>query len=152
MQLCSQETPIESRITASFTSLGTQVSNSLFPVRRFHHIKSPKKRKHIADWSRELRIGGFAKVGYPGVIVAEGLQPDVEDFVARLRSQQWKAMAVRGEHTVRCPTQAEAEGKRHFAAGKVGELADGQLGVLGEHCRAAGLEGLFLTALKIDKG
>lgn len=60
-------------------------------------------------------------------------------------------MAVRGESVVDCGTQEEAERSRRFAATRVTELADGELGVLGKHCRAAGLESLFLTALKIEK-
>lgn len=33
---------------------------------RFHHIKSLTKRKHILEWGKELKLGGYSKPGYPG--------------------------------------------------------------------------------------
>jgi hypothetical protein len=42
------------------------------------------------------------------------------------------------------------EAQRRFGVRLV-EVAEGELGVLAERCRAAGLEGLFLKALKIEK-
>lgn len=38
----------------------------LLPFCRFHHIKSLTKRKHILEWGKELRLGGYSKPGYPG--------------------------------------------------------------------------------------
>ena len=39
---------------------------------------------------------GFAKVGHPGVIYAEGAhRAAVEDFVARVRGMQWLALRLR---------------------------------------------------------
>ena len=81
----------------------------------FHHIKSLTKRKvgvlclwlhwqaaaerlreeraewhwllqHIVAWSAELGLGGFSKPGYPGLIVIEGWDDDVEEFTTRLRA------------------------------------------------------------------
>ena len=60
-----------------------------------HHLKSPQKRRSLSQWSHELSLAGFAKVGYPGVIYCEGAQPDVEDFVGRVRSMQWLALRLR---------------------------------------------------------
>jgi hypothetical protein len=126
-------------------------SPSKGPCSRFHHIKSSKKRKSIAAWSHELQVGGYAKIGYPGVMVLEGSVHDVDEFVARLRGQQWKAMAVRGEEEASAGTVGGLESSRRFGR-RVVELGEKDLGVLGEHCRVAGLESLFLAALKIDKG
>lgn len=68
---------------------------------RFHHIASPKKRRAMAAWSSDLKVGGYSKVGYPGVLILEGESEAVEEYVALLRSQRWKAMAVRGGQQVR---------------------------------------------------
>ncbi|EGO05384.1 hypothetical protein SERLA73DRAFT_44012 [Serpula lacrymans var. lacrymans S7.3] len=53
-----------------------------------HHLISPNKRRSLQQWSSELSISGFAKVGYPGVIYAEGMQENVEEL-------QWLALKVR---------------------------------------------------------
>ena len=63
----------------------------------FHHIKSLAKRKHIVTWAHELGIGGYSKPGFPGVIVCEGEEPEVAEFVHRIRQLRWQAMSVRAE-------------------------------------------------------
>lgn len=174
---------------------------------RFHHIKSPKKRRSIAEWAHELRVGGFAKLGYPGVMVLEGNSVDVDKFVLRLKAQQWKAMAVRGERAgaplpsaaaldaarrlggsarkvqvrpcaLTCTQQRTPKAAASWAVlgeqlacwcGVIGhscsckdagndrsrrwvqEMGDKELGALGAVCRDAGLEDLFLAALKLEK-
>lgn len=37
----------------------------------FHHMLAEKKRKAIVEWGRELRLGGWSKPGYPGVLLVE---------------------------------------------------------------------------------
>ncbi|KAG1783412.1 hypothetical protein EV702DRAFT_1191837 [Suillus placidus] len=39
-----------------------------------HHLVSPTKRRSLQRWSSELSISGFAKVGYTGIIYAQGSQ------------------------------------------------------------------------------
>lgn len=117
---------------------------------RFHHISSPQKRKHMAEWSHELHVGGFAKIGYPGVVMLEGAAEDVDEYIVRLRAQHWKAMAVRGEREARFSDMSALDAARHFDK-RLRELSDKELGVLAVRCREAGLEDLFLTALKIEK-
>lgn len=90
------------------------------------------------------------KVGYPGVLVLEGAAADVVEYVSRLRSQRWKAMAVRGEQREACGSAEELRRRRRLPL-RLTELQDEQLGQLGEACRAAGLHGLFLCALKLDR-
>ena len=60
-----------------------------------HHLISPTKRRSLQAWSSDLCISGFAKVGYPGVIYAEGDRGAVEDFVQRIKAMQWLALRVR---------------------------------------------------------
>ena len=82
--------------------------------------------------------------------ILEGSAPDVDEYLSRLRSQQWKAMAVRGVHEVAFADAQALEQGRRFGR-RLQELSDKELGTLGEHCRAAGLEHLFLAALKIER-
>mmetsp|Transcript_5662 Transcript_5662/g.15859 ORF Transcript_5662/g.15859 Transcript_5662/m.15859 type:complete len:85 (-) Transcript_5662:698-952(-) len=56
----------------------------------FHHIKSVKKRKHIVEWAHELRLGGFSKPGFPGVVIVEGAEEDAAEYVARLKQLRWQ--------------------------------------------------------------
>lgn len=60
-----------------------------------HHLISPTKRRNLQQWSSQLNITGFAKVGYPGVIYCEGLQDQIEEFVANIKAMQWLALRVR---------------------------------------------------------
>jgi hypothetical protein len=49
----------------------------------------------MQQWSSGLGITGFAKVGYPGIIYAEGQQESVEELVANVKAMQWLALRVR---------------------------------------------------------
>lgn len=60
-----------------------------------HHLISTKKRKSLQQWSASLKLAGFAKVGYPGVIYAQGSQGNLEEFVANVKAMQWLALKVR---------------------------------------------------------
>ncbi|KAI0652585.1 hypothetical protein C8Q79DRAFT_898503 [Trametes meyenii] len=60
-----------------------------------HHLKSPQKRRSLSQWSHELMLTGFAKIGHPGVIYCEGVQEDVEEFISRVKGMQWLALRLR---------------------------------------------------------
>ena len=60
-----------------------------------HHLVSPNKRRALQSWAHELALRGFAKVGHPGVIYAEGARGAVEAFVRRVKGMQWLALRVR---------------------------------------------------------
>ncbi|KAH6911047.1 hypothetical protein BKA70DRAFT_1370811 [Coprinopsis sp. MPI-PUGE-AT-0042] len=60
-----------------------------------HHLISPKKRKALQQWTSSLSLAGFAKVGYPGIIYAQGSQENLEEFVANVKAMQWLALKVR---------------------------------------------------------
>jgi hypothetical protein len=55
----------------------------------------------MAGWSEDLKVGGYCKIGYPGLLILEGESAAVQQYVVLLRSLRWKAMAVRGEQDVR---------------------------------------------------
>lgn len=107
-----------------------------------HHLKSPQKRRSLSQWSHELSLTGFAKVGYPGVIYCEGTKKDIEDFVSRVKSMQWLALRLRfvepgpqtGSHAVREWAEFEKVGevveemRRRGREGFVVEMGIGSAG------------------------
>jgi hypothetical protein len=87
----------------------------------FHHIKSPKKKRDIVAWSRELRLTGACKPGwcpsvlcssgwrlfalifvishrnmsgFPGLMYFEGSIDACTEMVARLKGLQWYSLSV----------------------------------------------------------
>ncbi|KAI6154243.1 hypothetical protein BKA82DRAFT_4099196 [Pisolithus tinctorius] len=49
----------------------------------------------VKAWSSELHIAGFARIGYPGLIYAEGGRENVEEFVRNVKGMNWLALRVR---------------------------------------------------------
>jgi hypothetical protein len=113
--------------------------------------------------------GGYSKPGFPGVIICEGAEDDVREYVARIRALQWQAMQVRHEEAVRCLSCKQFVGAdandgltdagvvsvcasgvpvRGFEQ-RFAELPETGLSELGQYCKDAGLEHLFLSALKL---
>lgn len=87
-----------------------------------HHLVSPTKRRSLQRWSSELSISGFAKVGYPGIIYAQGLQENVEEFVANIKSMQWLALRVRFVEHTDLANDEHHQGWSEFQ--KVGEVVE----------------------------
>ncbi|KAL5494851.1 hypothetical protein ACEPAI_313 [Sanghuangporus weigelae] len=103
-----------------------------------HHLISPTKRRNLQKWSAELSLHGFAKVGYPGAIYAEGTRADISEFVGRVKAMQWLALKVRfeekldvekygqldlGDEINHAPERKERR-KRWIELEKVGEVVD----------------------------
>ncbi|KAL7005257.1 hypothetical protein EMMF5_005230 [Cystobasidiomycetes sp. EMM_F5] len=65
-----------------------------------HHLLATSKRKDIHKFSLELHLWSLAKIGYPGVIVAQGLADDVDEFLRRIKAMQWYALQVRHEEVM----------------------------------------------------
>ncbi|CAM6091113.1 unnamed protein product [Calypogeia fissa] len=117
----------------------------------FHHIKSSKKKKHIAEWGKELRLGGYCKPGFPGVLIFEGEGEHVTDFLKRIKRLRWQHLQVRGEDEEQGTSEDQSvETLRRFPMG-IEELPESGMSELAEKCRDANLEQLFLTALKISR-
>ncbi|KAF7330109.1 RWD domain-containing protein 2B [Mycena sanguinolenta] len=87
-----------------------------------HHLISPKKRRALQQWSGELAVAGFAKVGYPGVIYAQGDQGSVEEFVENVKAMQWLALRLRFSEPLPVGERGEAQGWTEFE--KVGEVVE----------------------------
>ncbi|KAL0069447.1 hypothetical protein AAF712_003473 [Marasmius tenuissimus] len=90
-----------------------------------HHLISPTKRRNLQQWSSSLSLSGFAKVGYPGVIYAQGMKDDVEEFAENVKAMQWLALKLRFLEPVQEEeTGGEASGQRWAEFQKVGEVMD----------------------------
>jgi len=87
-----------------------------------HHLVSPAKRRSLQKWASELSIRGFAKVGYPGVIYAQGAQQNIEEFVSNVKSMQWLALRVRFIELVDLGGDEHQQSWTEFQ--KVGEVVD----------------------------
>ncbi|KAF6753205.1 hypothetical protein DFP72DRAFT_1130705 [Ephemerocybe angulata] len=93
-----------------------------------HHLISSKKRRSLQQWTSQLKLSGFAKIGYPGVIYAQGRQKNLEEFVSNVKGMQWLALRVRfveavpkdssGEHS----SQGTLLGWQEFS--RVGEVVE----------------------------
>jgi hypothetical protein len=60
-----------------------------------HHLLSPTKRRLLSSLSSSHHLQGFGKVGYPGIIYAQGDLADLEDFAREVKSWQWLALKLR---------------------------------------------------------
>ncbi|ESK92399.1 hypothetical protein Moror_4576 [Moniliophthora roreri MCA 2997] len=87
-----------------------------------HHLISPTKRRNLQLWSSQLSLCGFNKVGYPGVIYAEGTKENVEDFVGRIKGMNWLALRVRFIEALE--TEGVEEARRWKEFEKVGEVVE----------------------------
>lgn len=50
-----------------------------------HHLLATSKRRDIVAWASELDLYVISKPGYPGVIVTEGIERDVDEFLTRIK-------------------------------------------------------------------
>ena len=60
-----------------------------------HHLLAPSKRRDLARLASQYRLLGFCKVGYPGIIYAEGDADDLDVFAREVKSWQWLALRLR---------------------------------------------------------
>ncbi|GMF19211.1 unnamed protein product [Phytophthora lilii] len=113
----------------------------------FHHIIASNKRRVVKEWALELKLRGFSKIGWPGVVIVEGLEANVQEYVRRLQHLRWKQITVRGEQTEEV-SFGSLESLRRLPHG-FHEFPENGMSELAAACRAAGLEDLFLTTMKI---
>ena len=112
----------------------------------FHHIIARSKRKAVLEWAAEMGLGGFAKIGWPGVVVVEGEESSCVAYVAALQRLRWKQMVVRGEQTVDGAPGQSLDALRALPMGML-EIADDGMSELGQHCERCGVHELFMTVL-----
>jgi hypothetical protein len=113
-----------------------------------HHIINPGKRKVIKEWASELELGGYTKIGWPGIIIVEGSEDGCQEYVRRLQHLRWQYLSVRGEQQEEGTAGGSLDELRAMPK-KMVMLGEDKMSELAQLCRDAGLEELFLTALKI---
>ena len=112
-----------------------------------HHIIAKAKRKAIAELSRAYQLGGFAKIGWPGIIIVEGEEDNCNKFIDEIKSMRWQHIVVRGEELV--PVGSNNLNQLRAFPLRMEELGEDQMSDLAARCRDAGLEDLFKTSMKM---
>mmetsp|Transcript_5737 Transcript_5737/g.10358 ORF Transcript_5737/g.10358 Transcript_5737/m.10358 type:complete len:298 (+) Transcript_5737:11-904(+) len=105
-----------------------------------HHITNSGRLKQIVTEAQSLKLGGFLKGGYPGVVVVEGSRMSCDEFVTWIKGNKSRPGGfgrnwghhVRGEATVELRQLPE----------KFEELED-DMGKLGSLCTEFGVEDEF---------
>jgi hypothetical protein len=114
----------------------------------FHHIINATKRDVVQREAVAHGLGGYSKIGWPGVVVVEGEEGAVRSYVRLLQTLRWQQMTVRGEERVVLGEGQSVDDARRLHRG-FQEL--GQRNGLGEllgALRAAGMGDLGATLMK----
>ena len=130
-----------------------------------HHIIAKSKRKAISDLGKDYNVGGYYKIGWPGIIIIEGEENSCNDFIDEIRSMRWQHLVVRGEtekqqitfdinskSSVQNQKQYHINNHRKFFSTKkvtMIELGEDQMSTLSKICNDVGLKDLFMTSMKI---
>ncbi len=115
-----------------------------------HHIIAKSKRKAVGDLAKDYQLGGYFKIGWPGIIMIEGREEDCQCFYDEIRTMRWQYLVMRGEEREEIDETTDLDDLRKFPMAMT-ELGEDKMSYLSEICREAGLEDLFLTSMKIYK-
>lgn len=120
-----------------------------------HHIRSKIKRRLIVEWAKELSLGGYCKIGYPGIIIVEGLEDCCLEYTRRLQRLRWKHFIVRGEIIKdvsidkNCTINLDTINSLRILPNTMIELPSDGTKILARICEDLGIKDLFLTTMKI---
>eukprot|EP00747_Dinoflagellata_sp_TGD_P101034 gnl/TRDRNA2_/TRDRNA2_168222_c0_seq2.p1 gnl/TRDRNA2_/TRDRNA2_168222_c0~~gnl/TRDRNA2_/TRDRNA2_168222_c0_seq2.p1 ORF type:complete len:371 (+),score=41.65 gnl/TRDRNA2_/TRDRNA2_168222_c0_seq2:143-1255(+) len=145
----SQEYDVESETPEAFdleSFLGQMQLNDRPQLGRraffSHHIIAPSKQ------AAQLRLGGMAKIGWPGLIIVEGDERHVRLYVDALSRLRWKHFVVRGEEIVDGKPGQSLDDLRVLPL-KFEMFGTQGMSQFADRCRQFGLYDLFLACLKI---
>jgi Protein of unknown function (DUF1115) len=110
-----------------------------------HHIISKVKRADLKALARNYNLTGYLKIGWPGLIIIEGLDEDCNLFYDEIRPWQWQYLVMRGEMQEEVPSSESLGSYRKF---RDFEEAD-DMSIVADACREADLEALFRTSMKV---
>ncbi|VWU48649.1 conserved protein, unknown function [Hepatocystis sp. ex Piliocolobus tephrosceles] len=113
-----------------------------------HHILSYVKRTYIIKWAKELKIGGYSKIGYPGIIICEGGKNEVDFYVNSLNKLRWKHFDCRGMEDIELNDYEDIDDMRVLPKNMY-EIDPKGMSTLSNICTECGLRDLFLTSMKI---
>ncbi|XP_068793762.1 RWD domain-containing protein 2A isoform X1 [Struthio camelus] len=77
-----------------------------------HHIYRQELRKKIFDCAKKLNLTGFCLTGKPGVICAEGIRENCEEFWRVIRYPSWKHISCK--HVESIETEGNIDSLRLF--------------------------------------
>ena len=108
-----------------------------------HHITKTDRISSILDEAKDHNLCGILKHGYPGVVLVEGLVKDCDAFVKWIKADKSSPHGGFGRnwgHHVRGEiNQYESSSEQHCDTLE----STGDLSVMAEYCRKAGLEDEF---------
>jgi len=141
----------ESRASEAAHAASLKAKESVVPIlgRRLiysHHIINEQKRADVIHWAAELRLGGFSKYGWPGVVVVEGAECDCKEYLKRLKQHRWQYLTVKGEETVSGEAGGRVDQLRRLPMG-FEELGPDGLGEIAARCKESGLEAFYLASM-----
>ena len=111
-----------------------------------HHIIAKRKRTDLQALASEHKLTGFVKIGWPGLILIEGLEDDCQAFYDDIRRWSWQYLVVRGEMQEQMSPERTVNEYRRF---KHGFREEDDMSVVAATCREVGLEDLFQTSMKV---
>lgn len=117
----------------------------------FHHIMCGRKRVAIVEQARELGLGGFSKHGFPGIVIVEGWDHAVLEYVRRIQQLRWQQMVVRGEefddYLDDTDPGVEQQALRLLPL-PFREISGDSMSEIATLCQEAGCRDLFMTSMK----
>lgn len=147
---CSSSSTSKAKASGAASDNGVKLNKTLGRIIMYsHHIIANSKRKALASLTSEYKLGGYAKIGWPGVIIIEGLESSCQHFVDEIKSMRWQHLSVRAAEQQEIPQGGDIDSFRQLPA-KFQELGEDDLSLLAKYCRAAGLEHMFLMCMKIN--
>ena len=114
-----------------------------------HHIIADSKRSAVCNWAAELKLSGFSKIGWPGLILVEGDEENCKIYVQSLQRLRWKMLVVRGEQQVKGDMGQSLDDLRVIKNKRFIEFGKNQMSQFAQTCRDYDLEDLFFAALKM---
>ncbi|CAG9477708.1 conserved Plasmodium protein, unknown function [Plasmodium vivax] len=147
----SKDQLIKDHVTFLYCSGMTYSQHRRVLARRLcysHHILSLVKRTCIIKWAKELKIGGYSKIGYPGIIICEGPKEEVDFYINSLNKLRWKHFDCRGMDDIILKEYEDLDDARVLPK-TMYELDPKGMSTLSNICTECGLRDLFLTSMKI---
>ena len=114
-----------------------------------HHIIANSKRRDLANLASQYKLGGYLKIGWPGMILIEGSESSCQSFVNEIKRWRWQQLQVRAEEQKVITLEEDMDSNRRLPMQFV-ELGENDMSRLASYCREAELEHLFLMCLKIS--
>lgn len=138
----SSHAPTESKNCNDTNTLGRRIIYS-------HHIIANSKRRGLQDLASQYKLGGYAKIGWPGVILIEGCETNCQAFVNDIKQWRWQQLQVRDEEQKLIPEGGDIDTHRQLPL-QFEEVGEDGMSLLANNCRKYGLERMFLSCMKIN--